>query len=151
MDRAVASGATGREFESLRAHQFHPSNTASIRPHPCPREIVEMKILRALDRAHILSALESRGICGSQLTHAALHLTDRFVFVIGHPLLQLSFDEAQMFWSLSQQHGAHHGDIGADHKHLDYIFRPVNPAEWTWRPVLRYWSTPRYRAPARSR
>ena len=30
LDRAVASGATGREFESLRAHQ-NPSDVASIR------------------------------------------------------------------------------------------------------------------------
>jgi len=42
-------------------------------------------VLHTLDRLHILRTLEGRGVGTAELTHAALHLMNRFVFVLVHP------------------------------------------------------------------
>jgi hypothetical protein len=61
-----------------------------------PRKIRELKMLRPFHRLHILRTFKRRGIGAAELAHAALHLADRFVFMVGHPCLQLPFDEMKM-------------------------------------------------------
>src|SRR5450432_994630 len=61
-----------------------------------PREISQAKMLRPFDRLHILRPFKRRWVGTTQLAHAALHLADRFVFMVGHPCLQLPFDEMKL-------------------------------------------------------
>ena len=51
-------------------------------------------MLHALNRTHILRALERGWIRTTELAHAALHLVDRFVLMRFHPLHQALFDVA---------------------------------------------------------
>lgn len=58
-------------------------------------------VLNALDRLHVLCTLEGRWIGAADLTHAALHLLDRFVFVLFHPLPHSRLDVLKMFDAVS--------------------------------------------------
>ena len=70
-------------------------------------------LLHAFYRSHVLSAFEGSRIGAADLAHAALHLANRLIFVIFHPLSNTVFDMTQMADSVAQQSGAQHGDIGA--------------------------------------
>jgi hypothetical protein len=75
-----------------------------------------------------VSAFKGTRIRAAYLAHAALHLTDRLVFVILHPFAQAAFYMTQMVNSIAKQGGTQHGDIGAHQEHLNDVFGTVNSA-----------------------
>jgi hypothetical protein len=85
-------------------------------------------MLHAFYGAHVLSALEGSGIGATDLAHAALHLSDGFVFVLFHPLAQFALDVTQVIDAVTHQRRAHHGDIGTDHEQFHDVFRVVDAA-----------------------
>ena len=85
-------------------------------------------MLHAFYGAHVLRALEGAGIGAAQLAHAALHLRDRFVLVLFHPVAQFALDVTQVIDTVAHQRRAQHGDVGSDHEQLDDIFRVVDAA-----------------------
>src|SRR5206468_6510642 len=87
-----------------------------------------MNMLHAFDRAHVLSTFERRWIRTLLLAHAALHLPDGFVFVLFHPLAQLTLYVANVVDAVAHERGAEHGDVGPHHQELHNIFRIVNAA-----------------------
>src|SRR5215813_2654294 len=70
-----------------------------------------------------------RGIGAAQLAHTAAQLLYRFVFVRFHPGDHALFHFAEMVGSFAEQNAAEHGNVGADHQHLQHVFGRVYAAD----------------------
>src|SRR5690242_11711264 len=98
----------------------------SVRAHLGPGDVTTAKVLGSFYCPHILGAFEGGWIGTTQLTHASLHLRDGFVFVIGHPLLHLTFYKTNVLWAFPEENRTHHSGAGSNHQHLDRILRVLD-------------------------
>jgi hypothetical protein len=62
-----------------------------------------MNMLHAFDGTRVLGPLERARIGAADLAHAALHLRDRFVLVLFHPVAKFVFEVTQVVYSMPHE------------------------------------------------
>ena len=58
---------------------------------PCKHGLTSQHVAQTANCLHILSSFEACWVSATNLTHAALHLADGFVFMHFHPIAQTAW------------------------------------------------------------
>jgi len=80
------------------------------------------------ENLQVVAAGVGLGVGDGALAHASLHLLDRDIFVLLHPIEQVLADVVEVADAVLEQGGSHHGNLGPGHHRLEHVHGGVNAA-----------------------